>query len=94
VNRENREVAVNMQRTEIKESLLSLLKKDFGINLAEFDFDKPVFDQTAVDSMRLVSIGASVEKEFDIELPLSFLENPTINNFLGLIEEELGKKGQ
>ena len=76
-----------VRKTAIKENLFSLLQNDFHIIIAEQYFDKSIFDQMIVDSMRMVSITVAVEKKFDIESSLSFLENPTINNFLSLIEE-------
>lgn len=74
-----------MNELEIREKIASLLEKDFNIKLDGVDYDKPIFEQIAIDSMLLVAIAARIEQEFAIELPLSIMENPTLGNLIGLV---------
>ena len=68
-----------------------MIDTEFGVQLAGIDPDRPIFEQVAVDSMQLVSIAASIEREFKVELPLSLMEQPTVRNLVRMISE--GVKG-
>ena len=74
-----------MHHNGIREKLFSILEKKYGFKLIEINPDLPIFDHLAIDSMQLVAIAADVENEFAIELPLTFLEKPTLNNFLEMV---------
>ena len=74
-----------MQQTGIKEKLFSILGNDFNFKLDGIDPDRPIFDQLPLDSMQIVAIMAKVEEIFNIELPLSFMEKPTLNHFIELV---------
>jgi acyl carrier protein len=75
-----------MEKTGVRERLFSMLGNDFNIKLDEIDPDRPVFEQLPLDSMQLVAIAAKIEEAFGIELPLNFMENPTLNHLLELVE--------
>jgi acyl carrier protein len=77
----------SMTDTAIKEKLFALLDRDFDVDVRAIDPDRSIFDQIPVDSMVLVGIAAGIEQEFGVELPLSFMENPTLSNLLRLIQE-------
>jgi acyl carrier protein len=76
-----------MQELDIKEKLVLAINRDFNIDLSTIDPARSIFEQIAVDSMLLVAIAAKVEQEFDIELPLTIMEKPTLNNLIALIAE-------
>ena len=74
-----------MEKDGMQEKLYSILTNDFNINLDGIDPDRPIFDQLPLDSMQIVAIMAKVEEIFNIELPLSFMEKPTLNHFVELV---------
>ncbi len=74
-----------MAEMPVKEKLFAVLERDFNINLNGIDPDQSIFDQIPVDSMLLVGIVAGIEQEFGIELPLSFMEKPTLTNLIQMI---------
>jgi acyl carrier protein len=76
-----------MEKDGMREKLYSILENDFNINLDGIDPDRPIFDQLPIDSMQMVSIMAKVEEMFGVELPLTFMEKPTLNFFIRLISE-------
>ena len=81
-----------MQQAGIKEKLFSILENDFNFKLDGIDPDRPIFDQLPLDSMQTVAIMAKVEEIFNIELPLSFMEKPTLNHFIQLVAEAVEEK--
>ena len=83
---------VTVNSDAIKSRLGNILLSEFQIDFTGIDPDISVFDALAIDSITLVGIATRVEREFDIEIPLSLIENPTINNFIASISNELIKK--
>ncbi|MGA2506328.1 MAG: acyl carrier protein [Chitinispirillaceae bacterium] len=81
-----------MEKAGLQERMFSILGNEFNINLGGIDPDKPIFDQLPIDSMQLVAITAKVEETFGIELPLSFMEKPTLNHFIRLVVKAVEKK--
>ena len=75
-----------MQRSELNKKLFSILATDFSIDLDKIDPGRSIFEQVPVDSMQLVAIAAKIEQEFGIELPLTIMENPTLDNLIAQIE--------
>jgi acyl carrier protein len=67
--------------------LFSILRNEFNIKVEELDPDRPVFEQLPLDSMQMVAIAAKIEETFGIELPLTFMEKPTLNHLLELVAE-------
>jgi acyl carrier protein len=78
-----------MDKNGIQESLFSIFEKDFNINPVGIDPDRPVFEQLPLDSMQMVAIAARIEETFGIELPLTFMEKPTLNYFIELIVDAI-----
>lgn len=81
-----------MTREEIKKRLDSLLENRYRLTLDAIDPDVPIMEQMPVDSALLINIMVDVEKEFGIEVPLTLIETPTLNNFLSIVGEEVAKK--
>lgn len=74
-----------MAEMPVKERLFALLDRDFNIDFRGIDPDRSIFDQIPIDSMLLVGIAAAIEQEFGVELPLSFVEKPTLTNLIRMI---------
>ena len=81
-----------MAPTSIVSRLSEILDKEFQINLAQIEPDTPILNQLPLDSMQLVAIVARIEQEFGIELPLSIIEEPTLNSFITIVGEAMMKK--
>ncbi|MBN2037232.1 MAG: acyl carrier protein [Chitinispirillaceae bacterium] len=82
-----------MENTGIRERLLSILENEYNINPGDIDPDRPIFEQLPLDSMQLVAIAANIEETFGIELPLTFMEKPSLSHLIKLVTDavERGK---
>jgi acyl carrier protein len=74
-----------MAAMRVYDRLFALLDRDFNVDLTGIDPARSIFEQIPIDSMVLVGIAAGIEQEFGVELPLSFMEHPTLDNLLRLI---------
>jgi acyl carrier protein len=74
-----------MEKAGLQKKLFTILTDDFNINPEGIDPDRPIFEQLPLDSMQLVAIAAKIEEAFGIELPLTFMETPTLNRLVELI---------
>jgi len=66
----------------IRERILSVLQKETGVDPATIDFNLPIRDQIAIDSMQFVGIVAALETDLGIEIPTSVVGAVTLNEFL------------
>jgi acyl carrier protein len=83
-----------MEKGGIQERLISILENEFTITPGEIDPDRPIFEQLPLDSMQLVAIAANIEETFGIELPLTFMEKPTLNHLTELVVNAVERKKQ
>jgi len=74
---------------ELKQRIFSIIKGKTGINLSKIDPDRDIQEQTTLDSIHVVGIITEIEKELNIQLPISVLEVSTVNEFLAIVEKEL-----
>jgi acyl carrier protein len=81
-----------MKNAGIHERLFSILENECTIKLDGIDPDRPIFEQLPLDSMQLVAIAANIEETFGIELPLTFMEKPTLNHLIELVVDALERK--
>jgi acyl carrier protein len=81
-----------MEKNSVQERLFSILEHEFAIKFDGIEPDRPIFEQLPLDSMQLVAIAAKIEETFGIELPLTFMEKPTLNNLIRLVVEAVEKK--
>ena len=77
----------------VKERVFEIIQKTVYIDPATLDADREIRDQVSLDSMQYVTLTAVVEKELDIELPISVMQARTINDFLRVIDEVLEQAG-
>jgi acyl carrier protein len=87
-----KEKLIAMEKTVVIDRLFSILENDFNLKPDAVDPDRPIFEQLPLDSMQLVAVAAKVEEVFNIELPLTFMEKPTLNHFVELVVEAGEKK--
>lgn len=77
----------------VKERVFGIIQKTVHIDPATLDADREIRDQVSLDSMQYVTLTAVVEKELDIELPISVMQARTLNDFLRVIDEVLDQAG-
>jgi acyl carrier protein len=78
--------------TATKQKIFDCVQKETSINLASIDPNNDFLEQANLDSMQFVSVMARLEKEFDIEIPISAMESNSLNDFLLVLEAEISKK--
>lgn len=78
------------QNTRAK--VLETIEKEAFLNPASIDPDQDLRQQALLDSMQFVAIAARIETAFGIELPITVMEVSTLNQFLDVVDAELGKK--
>lgn len=63
-----------------------------GRKIANVNLNEDLKTQLELDSIQIVELFASLEKEFNIELPLTMLTVKTGNSFFDILDEQLNKK--
>jgi acyl carrier protein len=77
---------------EQKKKIFDILQKEVRLDPASIDPNTDFRDQISIDSMQFVALLARLEKEFDIEIPISAMEAKTLNEFLSFLDIEILKK--
>lgn len=77
--------------SEYKERVLAVLRRVTGKNVTELNLETDLRSQLSLDSIQVVELFAALEKEFDVELPLSLMTVKTGKAFLQMLEEELNQ---
>ena len=90
----NEEKVVVMDSILLTERLFSVLENDFNLKLSGIDRDISIFEQLPLDSMQLVAIAVKIEETFGIELPLTFMEKPTINHLVKLVADTVAENNR
>jgi len=78
--------------TNTKAKILSIISKVTGRNINNINFETDLKSQLELDSIQIVELFAVLEKEFNIELPLSMLTVKTGTSFLSILNEQLNKR--
>ena len=68
---------------EIKE----IFEKVTEINIQNLDPNEDFREATGVNSVVFVGFLSQIEKEFNIELPMSILESKTLNDFMTVFQK-------
>ncbi len=72
--------------------ILNAISEEVQFDVSVLDLNRAIEEQVTLDSMQFVAVAARVERELDIELPLSVMECRTLNEFLSAISKELEAK--
>jgi acyl carrier protein len=75
-----------------KAKVFQLVGKVTGRGIENIDLNKDLKSQFELDSIQIVELFATLEKEFNIELPLSMLTVKTGTSFFNILDEQLKKK--
>ncbi len=75
----------------IKEKVLQVVNKVSGHNVSNVNPDTDLKTYLKLDSIQIVELFASLEMEFNIELPLEMMNVKSGQEFLEKLEKELAK---
>jgi acyl carrier protein len=71
----------------LNNKIYELIKNVANLDISKIDASKPLREQISLDSMQFVTVIAAIEKEFNIELPISLMQETTLNGFLEKLEK-------
>jgi acyl carrier protein len=77
---------------EQKKRIFDILQKEVRLDPSSIDPNSDFRDQISIDSMQFVALLARLEKEFDIEIPISVMEAKTLSEFLSFLDVEITRK--
>jgi len=77
---------------ETKTRVFRVLKKVTGRDYDRIDLTADLKSQLCLDSIQIVELIAGLEKEFDIELPLSIMTVRSSGAFITILQEQLAKR--
>ena len=75
-----------------EEKVLEIVTKISGKKIKSIDLNGVLKDELSLDSIQIVELFASLENEFEIELPLKMMTVKTGKEFLEILETELNNK--
>jgi acyl carrier protein len=81
-----------MMDESINSRVLKVLKKITGRDFDSIDLNADLKSQLTLDSIQIVELIVNLEKEFDIELPLSIMTVRSASKFFTILQEQLAKK--
>jgi acyl carrier protein len=81
-----------MKTMKIEENVLEIVTKISGRTIKNINLNAALKDELSLDSIQMVELFASLEKEFEIELPLKMMTVKTGKEFLEILESELNSK--
>ena len=74
--------------SETKARVFRVLEKVTGRDYSHIDLHADLKSQLTLDSIQVVELFAALEKEFNIELPLSMMTAKSANVFMNMLEEQ------
>ena len=77
--------------SETKARVFRVLEKVTGRDYSHIDLHADLKSQLTLDSIQIVELFAALEKEFNIELPLSMMTVRSANVFMNMLEEQLSR---
>jgi Acyl carrier protein len=81
-----------MKNFTTEEKVLEIVSRISGRKVMSINPDGVLKDELSLDSIQIVELFASLEKEFDIELPLKMMTVKTGKEFLEILETEVKDK--
>lgn len=76
----------------LKQKIFSVINREVALDFNTIDPNADFREQVNIDSMQFVAVLARLEKEFNIEIPISAMEATTLNEFLAVVENEMAPK--
>ena len=73
----------------IEKKVIGIVNRISGRSVSNINPDSELKTELSLDSIQLVELFASLEKEFAIELPLKIMTVKTSREFLSILEETL-----
>jgi acyl carrier protein len=81
-----------MKNLKTEKKVLEIVNKISGGRVKNINPDGDLKTELSLDSIQIVELFASLEKEFAIELPLQMMTVKTSKEFLQMLEEQLDTK--
>jgi acyl carrier protein len=81
-----------MNNLKTEEKVLEIVGRISGRRVTNINLEGTIKDELSLDSIQIVELFASLEKEFEIELPLQMMTLKTCREFLELMETEINNK--
>jgi acyl carrier protein len=78
-----------MDNVEFK--VLQVFRKVTGHDIKSINMDVDLKSQLSLDSIQIVELFASLEKELEVELPLKLMTVRTGKAFMEMLDEQLRK---
>jgi acyl carrier protein len=69
------------------EKILGILSRITGKKIIRLDTQKDLSSQVKLDSIQFVELIAAIEKEFDVEIPLSMISGNSLDDFISEFEK-------
>lgn len=81
-----------MKNSITEKIVLEIVSRISGKEIKGINLNGAVKDELTLDSVQIVELFISLEKRFEIELPLQLMTVKTCNEFVELLEEQIEKK--
>lgn len=78
-----------MKETNIEKKVAEIVSRITGRNVVSINPNGDLKNELALDSVQIVELFASLEQEFQVELPLKLMTVRTSRDFLRILEESL-----
>jgi acyl carrier protein len=78
-----------MINEQIEKKVIEIVSRISGRKVLNINPDSELKSELSLDSIQVVELFASLEKEFAIELPLRIMTVRTSKEFLSILEESL-----
>jgi acyl carrier protein len=78
-----------MKDLNIEETVAVIVSRITGRNVEKINPNGDLKNELALDSVQIVELFASLEQEFQVELPLKLMTVRTSKEFLRILEESL-----
>ncbi|HEY4788509.1 MAG TPA: acyl carrier protein [Bacteroidales bacterium] len=75
-----------------QDKVMEIVTRISGRKIESIDLNGSLKDELSLDSIQIVELFASLEKEYEIELPLKMMTVKTGREFLEILETELSNK--
>ena len=81
-----------MKNLKTEKKVLEIVNRISGGRVKNINPEGDLKTELSLDSIQIVELFASLEKEFDIELPLQMMTVRTSQEFLQMLDETLNSK--
>ncbi len=81
-----------MKELKTEEKVLEIVSKITGRSCKKINLNNALKSELSLDSIQIVELFATLEKEFEIELPLKMMTVKTGKEFMHILNQEIKSK--